>query len=89
MVCLCEVDCDKCRNTFVGNLHARHHICPECQAKIDKEEEEDYLRRKNKFASQFSNGGVLSTTRLAEEIFDLNEQIKELKHHDHHTQWDM
>ena len=77
MVALGDVTCS-CGKVFTGDQLGTNQKCSECREKIKKEKEDDYQERREKFAMQFLDGNV-SSRKLAGEIFDLREELKELR----------
>lgn len=77
MVALGDVRCS-CGKIFTGDQLGRDQKCSECNEKIKKAEEKDYQDRREEFAKRFLDGNISSRT-LAYEIFDLKEEIKQIK----------
>ena len=89
MVCLSEVTCDKCRKTFEGDLHARHHICCDCQKAIEDKEKAEYEAEKEDYMNAFYHPDSQTCMELAGEIFDLRKELEEVRSQLHSHEWDM
>ena len=79
MVALGDIKCS-CGKIFTGDQLGRsNQKCPECTKKIEEEKGREYQERRKDYMDAFCLADSQTCMDLAGEIFDLREELKELR----------